>query len=70
MIKGKYVAQVIVDFEFEQKGWIPLGVMRENIIGDAFTNAIKAVIEENILTFPATLQVEKMYADLVEVEHE
>lgn len=66
MIKGRYVATVIMDFEFEETDdTLTFDEIKEKIVGGELTRAIKSVLDDDIFDEQlGTLQVEQQFADL------
>ena len=65
-IKGRYVAQIEINFERneDEKGLLPFDEIHENLTVH-FTPMLKANIEEG---FDGTVEVTQMYADVWRVE--
>lgn len=69
-IKGKYVASVEVDFDFEHKpSHLPFDQIRNKIVGGYLTNEIKEAMDEEFFSDDdgATVTVTQQYADVYEV---
>lgn len=68
-IKGKYVAQVEIEFDFERTPYMcPLSESREKICGGWFTEQIAHMIEEEIDL--GKVNVTQLYADIYEIEED
>lgn len=72
MIKGKYVAQVEIDFNFERKdNMFSFEKMREGVVGGSLTNALKELILDDAVDDSfCEVNVTQMYADLYEIDDE
>ena len=70
MIKGKYAATVIVDFNFDeaQDGLEPFDEMNREV-HEEMTAVIKRILDEEFGEF-GTVKVIKQYADLYRTEDE
>lgn len=68
-VKGRYVATVILDIDYEESGDIkPFNDVKRVITGGALTESIKETISTWIFDGLGILTVEQQYADLYEVE--
>jgi len=69
-VKGRYVATVILDFDYEERGDTrPVYDVKRVITGGALTEEIKKTISDWIFDETlGTLTVEQQYADLCEIE--
>lgn len=67
-VKGRYVAQVEINFEIDEdeEGLLPFDEMHEKLTV-RFTPMLKAYIEEG---FDGSVEVTQMYADVWRVEDE
>ena len=67
-IKGKYVALVEIDFDFEHKQThLPFEQIKTKVVGGELTNEIKKAIDEEFFDDETKATVTQQYADLYEV---
>lgn len=71
-IKGKYVATVVIDFDYDDTSNLrPFDEMREIVIDGRFLEHITDVMKEEYeLENASTVSVETQFADLYRVEEE
>ena len=69
--KGRYVAQIVIDFDIlEQKGMLPFEEIKKKTIDGELTDAIKDVVVGEIIDDCGTVTVTQQYADMYEVKEE
>ena len=70
--KGRYVAQIVIDFDILKKGtrMLPFEEIKKKTIGGELTNAIKDVVVGTIIDDYGIVTVTQQYADMYEVEEE
>lgn len=68
--KGKYVAQIVIDFDILKKGtrMRPFEEIKKKTIDGELTDAIKDVVVGEIIDDCGTVTVTQQYADMYEVE--
>lgn len=68
-IKGRYVAQVVLEFDVpKDEDMFSLGKIREGICGGGLTGAIKQVLSEGIANNDEfSIAVDQLFADVYEV---
>lgn len=71
-IKGRYVAQVIIELNVPRdKDTFPMEKIRDGICGGGFTEQIKQVLSEGIANNDEfSLTVDQQYAEVYEVDDE
>ena len=70
-IKGRYVALLEMDFDFEHKpDMFPFQEIKENMTGDMIKNNIRDIILDEVSRFAKNVTVTTQYADLYEVDDE
>lgn len=70
-IKGRYVAQIEINFDFKYKSSMrPFEEIKENIVHGELTDAIKDVIVGEIADDYGSVTVTQQYADMYEVRDE
>lgn len=68
-IKGRYVAIITIDFDYEQeKDMLPFEDVKNRIMGTEFTKMIKEVVVGEVVEEYGMVNVAKQYADLYKVE--
>lgn len=68
--KGRYVAQIGIDFEFEYKeGMLPLEEIKYQVLGGGMTKEIENLLSDEVNDL-STVTVTQKYADLQVVEDE
>lgn len=71
-IKGKYVAQIVMDIDYpDTKEFRPFEEVRNDLTTGVLTGAIQGLLEDEI-DFPSNMKliVTQQYADLYRVEEE
>jgi hypothetical protein len=71
--KGRYVAQIVIDFDIlEQKGigMLPFEEIKKKTIDGELTDAIKDVVVGEVIDDYGTVTVTQQYADMYEVKEE
>lgn len=69
--KGRYVAQIVIDFDIlKQKGMLPFEEIKKKTIDGELTDAIKDVVVGEIIDDCGTVTVTQQYADMYEVKEE
>ena len=69
--KGRYVAQIVIDFDIlKQKGMLPFEEIKKKTIDGELTDAIKDVVVGEIIDDCGTVTVTQQYADMYKVEEE
>ena len=71
--KGRYVAQIVIDFDFlEQKGtgMLPFEEIKKRTTGGELTDVIKDVVVGEVIDDYGTVTITQQYADMYEVEEE
>lgn len=71
--KGRYVAQIVIDFDIlEQKGtgMLPFEEIKKRTTCGELTDLIKDVIVGEVIDDYGTVTVTQQYADMYEVEDE
>ena len=71
-IKGKYVAQIVMDIDYpDTKVFRPFEEVRNDLTTGVLTGAIQGLLEDEI-DFPSNMKliVTQQYADLYRVEEE
>ena len=69
--KGRYVAQIVIDFDIlEQKGMLPFEELKKKTIDGELTDAIKDVVVGEVIDDCGTVTVTQQYADMYEVKDE
>lgn len=65
MIKGRYVATVIIDFHIDenQPGLVPFEKMKEEVMGN-LSGDIRAMLRDEIGKEICTVRVEPQFSDL------
>ena len=67
--KGRYVAQIELDFDvLKQEGMLPFEELKKRITGGELTNVIKEVIVDEIFGDYGTVTITQQYANIYEVE--
>lgn len=68
-IKGRYVAQVIIDIDIDanQKGILPYEIIRDKINNDLDSNLKDMIQEELFLKGEGTVEVDKQYCNVYQV---
>lgn len=68
-IKGRYVALVEIDFNFQhEKEMLPFEKIKENFSDGKLTDDIKELIYSEIMDRYGDVKVTQQYADMYEVE--
>ena len=70
--KGRYVAQIVIDFDILKKGtrMLPFEEIKKKTIDGELTDAIKDVVVGEIIDDCGTVTVTQQYADMYEVKEE
>ena len=70
MIKGRYVAQIVIDFDIKETGDIkPFEEIKECVVGGELTEEIRKLIHKEVMDESlGKLDVVQTYADLYEVD--
>ena len=70
--KGRYVAQIVIDFDILKKGTRMLSFeeIKKKTIDGELTDAIKDVVVGEIIDDCGTVTVTQQYADMYEVKDE
>ena len=69
--KGRYVAQIMIDFDIEKReGVLPFDVVKKKVTDGELTDAIRDVVVDEYIDDSGTVTVTQQYADLYEVEDE
>lgn len=69
--KGRYVAQIVIDFDILEKkgtGMLPFEEIKKRTTGGELTDLIKDVVVGEIIDDYGTVTVTQQYADMYEVE--
>lgn len=68
-IKGRYVATVVIDFDYEyEKNMLPFEEIKKKTTGEELTQSIKDVVVGEIVDKYGEVSVIKQYADLYEAK--
>ena len=68
--KGRYVAQIVIDFDMEkEEGMLPFEEIKKRTVDGELTDAIKDVVVGEIIDDYGTVTVTQQYADMYEVEN-
>ena len=68
-IKGRYVAQIVIEFDYEkEEGMLPFGEIKKKVVDGELTNAIRDVVIDEVIDDYGTVAVTQQYADMYEVE--
>lgn len=69
--KGKYVAQIEIDFDIEKsERMLPFEEIKKKTVGGELTDDIRDVIRDEIIDDYGTITVTQQYADMYEVERQ
>lgn len=68
-IKGRYVAQIVIDFDNkQQEGMLPFGEIKKKTVDGELTDAIRCIVISEIIGDSGAVTVTQQYADVYEVE--
>ena len=68
-IRGRYVAQIEIDFDIEHEyGLFPFADMKKKVVDGELTKAIRDIVIDKIIDDYGTVAVLQQYADLYEVK--
>lgn len=70
-LKGRYVAQIVIDFDIEEQegtGMLPFEEIKKKTTDGELTDLIKDVVVGEIIDDYGTVTVTQQYADVYEVE--